>query len=234
MQRSVFYIKLSQLQEKRFTFCQFLDSIEISKELIVFLHYFIFFTVIALIVYLEIRFFLRFVDKIVCVDIKNQIPFISSGWRMRRALIKEIKKHYPKYKTAVDIGAGDCGLARLVARRCNMHVSAIENMWLSLMLARMKNFIWRARNVELISADAFEYLRNTDKKYDIGIAYLGPGVNERLVDVAGRFRVIITLAIPISGVKPTRVLERVGGGTMYGKKWYVNNIYVYETPLKRN
>ena len=196
--------------------------------------HFVFWSTIIAIVLMEFHFLLVFIDKIICVNIKKQIPFVASNRRMRHALIAEIQKHYSQYKTAVDIGAGDCALARMVARQCNMRVIAIENTWHSLTLARIKNRIFHAKKVELAAADAFEYLARTRKKYDIGIAYLGPSVNDRLIDVAGRFRVIITLAVPIPGIKPTRVLERVGGGTMYGGKWYVNNIYVYETPLKKS
>lgn len=195
--------------------------------------YIVFGLLIIGLIWLEVHVFLKVFDCFVC-HAKKQIPFVPSGKRMRRALVAEIQKHYPQYKTAVDIGAGDCGLARLIARDCNMHVTAIENTALSITLARIKNYIHSAKNVKLVTADAFEYLAKTRKKYDIGIAYLGPSVNGNLINVAGQFRVLITLAVPIPGIKPTRVLKRVGGCTTYGRKWYVNNIYVYETPLKKS
>lgn len=110
--------------------------------------HFVFWGAIIAIVLMEFHFLLVFIDKIICVNIKKQIPFVASSRRMRHALIAEIQKHYSQYKTAVDIGAGDCALARMVARQCNMRVIAIENM----MLARIKNRIFHAKKVELAAA----------------------------------------------------------------------------------
>lgn len=123
-----------------------------QSEVFIFWVRFIFWGAIIAIVLMEFHFLLVFIDKIICVNIKKQIPFVASSRRMRHALIAEIQKHYSQYKTAVDIGAGDCALARMVARQCNMRVIAIENTWHSLTLARIKNRIFHAKKVELAAA----------------------------------------------------------------------------------
>lgn len=76
--------------------------------------------------------------------------------------------------------------------------------------------------------DAFDYLKKNKQKFDVGVAYLGPGVNDRLLDVLDRFGVLIVLDVPITGKKPFRVIELGGGSTRYGRLKFPHKLFIYK------
>lgn len=157
---------------------------------------------------------------------RGQIPFVPSPRGLRRALVREINTHYPNMKTACDIGAGYGGLARKIAGECKMRVTAIENMPLCAQISKIGNAMSRAQ-CYTVCADAFEYLR-TAPKFDIAVAYLGPGVNDRLAEFQNKFKVLITLDVPVGGLVPVRVVNAGPGVTRYGRSKYPHRLFVYE------
>lgn len=169
--------------------------------------------------------FLKNMEYIACLW-RGQIPFVPSARGLRRAVVHEINTHYPQMKTACDIGAGYGGLARKIARECNMDVTAIENMPLCARISKIGNAMSRAK-CRTVHADAFEYLR-TAPKFDIAVAYLGPGVNDRLAEFQNKFRVLITLDVPVHGLTPVRTIDAGPGATRYGREKYPHKLFVYE------
>ena len=179
------------------------------------------FIISALIIYL----FLYNLERIICL-IRHQIPFVPSNKDLRNAVIKEIKTHYLNIKTACDIGSGYGGLAREIAKKFNARVYALENMPFSAVVSKMMDIITGSRS-KTILCDAFEYIKKSDG-FDIAIAYLGPSVNPRLVEIKNKVRVLITLDVPVMGLDAVRTIDLPNGATMYGREKYPHRLFVYE------
>lgn len=169
-------------------------------------------------------------ERLYSVCIKKQYPAVSCRNRHIYAIAAELKKHYPNMKTAVDIGSGFGRLARGIAKKTDLQVLAIENMPISICVAKFMNFVTNTKKVNFIYADAFKYIAKSNKKFDIGFAYLGPGMNGRLCEIRSHFRILITLDAEIPGLTPTRIIDVPGGCTNYhhlGK--FPNRLFIYET-----
>ncbi len=188
--------------------------------MIIFLYLF----VVALFV-LVLYLVLKAVEYSFCV-FRGQIPFVPSAGRLRRAVANEINLHYADMQTACDIGAGYGGLARCISRRCRKRVWALESMPMTAAILWMLNIFTFGR-VKTVWCDAFEYLQASDG-FDIGVAYLGPGVNGRLANYADKFRVLITLDVPVDGLCPVRTIDVGHGFTRYGRKKFPHRLFVYE------
>ncbi len=178
-----------------------------------------------LIALVELYIFISAGEYMWCI-IHNQIPFVASSKYLRRAVVTEIQRHFPHATSVVDIGSGYGGLARHIAKNCDMTVVALENMPFTIMIARIMNFITRSR-VKIIKCDAFEYLKSSPH-FNIGVAYLGPNVNPRLKEYTKQFDVIITLDVPIEKLKPTRVIDVGHGCTHYGRHKFPHKLFVYD------
>ena len=165
------------------------------------------------------------IEYIWCV-FHNQIPCVSSSKYLRRALVAEIRKHFPNATSMCDIGAGYGGLGRYVARHADMTVVALENMPFTIFVARVINLFARKR-INIIDCDAFKYLESSPR-FDIGVAYLGPGVNNRLGDYRSHFDAIITFDVPIDKLSPTRVIDVGHGVTHYGRHKFPHKLFVYD------
>lgn len=107
-----------------------------------------------------------------------------------------------------------------------MNVTAIENMPLAVGISKIMDFITHTKS-KTVWCDAFEYLGNSDG-FDIAVAYLGPGVNGRLANYTDKFRVLITLDVPVDGFNPTRTIDVGHGGTYYGNKKFPHKLFIYE------
>ena len=170
------------------------------------------------------------IERALCVFRFHQIPFVPSADALRRAVVNEIRAHYPNAKTVMEIGAGYGGLARKIARGTNMTVYAVENMPFSFAVLRIFNHILRVHNCIAVHADAFKYIRKMRRHIDIGIAYLGPGINDKLQPYAKKFRVLITLDAPIRGLKPTRIVDLSRyGATRWNGVIYPHKLFIYES-----
>lgn len=177
---------------------------------------------------LEIWLLIYVIEHICCVYVKKQIPFVASASVLRRAVVAEIKCNYPNAKTICDIGSGYGGLARYVAKSADVTVTALENMPFTVFVSCVLS-VFSCAKVQNIRCDAFEYLKKYDDGFDIGVAYLGPGVNAKLSDVFDKFRVLIALDVPIPNLKPVRVVDVGHGYTRYGRYKYPHKLFVYET-----
>lgn len=178
----------------------------------------------GLVIYILVRDF----EYIACVS-RSQIPFVSSTRVLRAAVVNEINKNYAYAKSVCDIGGGYGGLARYVARKCDVQVISLENMPFSYGVARGLDFLSCADSKTLF-VDAFKYLDNKQVRFDIGIAYLGPSVNHILAQYISRFDALITLDVPIDGLKPTRIIDVGHGYTTYGiRHKFPHKLFVYES-----
>ena len=183
------------------------------------------FVAIVFIALVELYIFISGTEYMWCM-FHNQIPYVASSKYLRRALVNEIKRHYSHATSICDIGAGYGGLARYIAKNCDMSVVALENMPFTITVARIMKFISRSK-IQIIKCDAFEYLK-TSPKFVIGIAYLGPAVNDRLVKYKNKFDVIVTLDVPIEKLKPTRIINVGHGATNYGRHKFPHKLFVYD------
>lgn len=169
--------------------------------------------------------FLYNLERIIC-SVRHQIPFVPSNKDLRNAVIKEIKTHYPNIKTACDIGSGYGGLAREIANKFNVRVWAFENMPFSAFISKMMDMITGTKS-KTILCDAFEYIKKSDG-FDIAVAYLGPSVNPRLIELKTKVRVLITLDVPVMGLDAVRTIDLPNGATMYGREKYPHRLFIYE------
>ncbi|MBO4480674.1 MAG: class I SAM-dependent methyltransferase [Alphaproteobacteria bacterium] len=170
------------------------------------------------------------VEHVYSLRIRHQYPQVSCRVAHGRAIVDDIIKHYPNARSAVDIGAGYGRLARAMARIDGLDIIAIENMRFSIVVMRILNYLFGARRIHVVFADAFEYIRCSNTKFDIGVAYLGPGMNGRLRELSNKFNVIITLDVEIPGIKATRIIDVPGGRcTHYSDIGnFPNRLFVYE------
>lgn len=174
---------------------------------------------------LELYLLVRMTEYFWCV-FHNQIPFVASSKFLRRAAVDAINKYYPGATSVAEIGAGYGGLARYIARNCDATVVALENMPFTVTVARVFNWVARSR-VQIINCDAFEYLKSSPR-FDVGIAYLGPNVNPRLAEYAKKFNMLITLDVPIVGLRPTHTINVGHGFTRYGRKKFPHKLFIYD------
>lgn len=189
---------------------------------------FVLYLFVVLLAGLELYWIIRSLEYICAAVFKRQIPFVASDMKLRMAVVNEIKNNYPEYKTLCEIGAGYGGMARAVARKCNMSVWALENMPFTYAVARVSDIVLCARNVKTLRVDAFKWLMEYDGLFDVGVAYLGPGVNDKLLNYRDKFKTLFVLDVPISDIVPTRVVEIGGGYTRYGRRKYPHRLFVYE------
>ncbi len=177
-----------------------------------------------------VEFYLLFrtVEHWWCLILKKQIPYMASDKKLRVAVANYISECCTGAKNVCEIGAGYGWLARHVAKKCGVSVQALENMPFTFGLAKILQLLSGPNSVQWVRCDAFNYLKGCNKKFDVGIAYLGPGVNDRLVDYLDCFGVLIVLDVPISNIKPFDVVEVGGGFTRYGRLKFPHKLFIYK------
>ena len=189
--------------------------------------YYLFVVLLWLLFGLVAYIWIKSLEYLWCIFVLHQIPFVASDRLLRRATVQVINQYCPDVKTVCEIGSGYGGLARFVARRCGADVVALENMPFTNFVARMGSFLPGGGRVQNIRADAFKYL-GQGKSFDVGVAYLGPVVNARLVDVMSCFKILIVLDVPIPYVEPTAVIDVGRGFTRYGRLKFPHKLFVYK------
>ena len=75
---------------------------------------------------------------------------------------------------------------------------------------------------------AFKFLDNTNIKFDIAIAYLGPKLTPKLYQYKDKIKVLISLDFEIPDIKPKRIIDLDCGSVIYGGKKYPHKILIYE------
>jgi SAM-dependent methyltransferase len=189
---------------------------------------FLFICFVVFIVGLELYWIVRCMEYARCSYYKKQVPFVASDRTLRRAVVAEIVKRYPGAKNICEIGSGYGGLARAIARRTGAKVVALENMPFTYFVARMGDLFTFARNVETIKCDAFEYLKNYDGEFDVAVAYMGPGINDRLAPYMDKFKVLILLDVSMADGGADIVVDLKHGFTRYGHLKYPHKLFIYE------
>ncbi len=170
---------------------------------------------------------LKTLDYLWCVLVLHQISFVPSNTLLRNAVVNEILKK-GDVKSVCEIGGGYGGVVRYIARKCNADVVSLENMIFTCFIAKIASILPGGSKVQNIRVDAFKYLKMPRRKFDVGVAYLGPAVNEKLVDVMHAFNVLIVLDVPIPYVEPAQVVDLGHGFTRYGRLKFPHKLFVYK------
>ncbi len=180
---------------------------------------------VAIVTIFVVYLFVKNIELAICAGRRN-VPFVPSANIMRRAVADEIRTHYPNAKTVCDIGSGYGGLTRHVARDVGIKCVGLENMPFTAAVGYILDCI-SGTDSKTIWCDAFRYL-DSGVRFDIGVAYLGPWVNNGLTAFSKNFDVLITLDVPVARLTPVRVIDIEHGYTRYGRTKYPHKLFVYE------
>lgn len=170
----------------------------------------------------------KFFEYIYCAHIRHQPPLLSSNKILRQYVVEHILTEYPDAMNICEIGSGFGGLARTIARKCHKNVIALENMPFSAFISKGADILTCQRNNHTIWCDAFKFLDNTNIKFDIAIAYLGPKLTPKLYQYKDKIKVLISLDFEIPDIKPKRIIDLDCGSVIYGGKKYPHKILIYE------
>lgn len=188
--------------------------------------YFIVYSVLMLIMLIEIFTIIYYIEYFVCVCIRRQPPFVSTCKKTQKILSKEIQKHYPQTQSICEIGSGYGQMARFLGKTTGAKVTALENMPFSAFLSKTLDLFQNKSTT--LKCNAFEYLDKTKTKFDIGIAYLSPKDSDRLLKYKNKFKILITLDFAITNITPTKTINIGHGNTIYNRKKYPHKIFIYE------
>ena len=186
-----------------------------------------FYLVITILIVCEAYFIIKIIEYTYCVYIKYQIPLATSTTRLRRAIIQEIKTNYKDAKTIVEIGSGFGGLSRLIAKNTNATVYSLENMPFTIMLAKFFDAIFHSKN-KTIWCDAYKYLAETDQRFDIAVAYMGPYEIQELAKYKNKIGILISMDFELENVQPIKVIDVGHGHTTYNRKKYPHKVFIYK------
>ena len=167
------------------------------------------------------------IEFIYCAFIRRQPPLVSSTTKMRKVVIEQIKQTCPVAKNICEIGSGFGGLARMIAKNTNADVYALENMPFSAWVSKVCDKLF-CKNNKTIWCDAFKFLDNTDKQFDVAVAFLGPKLTPQMQKYANKIDVFISLDFEIPNLVPIYVIEIPGGYTEYNHKKYPHRLFVYK------
>ncbi len=190
--------------------------------------FFVIYILLAFVVIGYIFLMFKFFEYFYCACVRHQPPFVASPDLSRKLVVSEIIKNYPNAKNICEIGSGFGGLARAVARNTNANVYALENMPFSAFVSKLFDKISFCKNNKTIWCDAFEFLDNTDIKFDVAIAFLGPKLTPCIQKYTDKIKVLISLDFEIGCIKPTRIIEIGHGATIYQNIEYPHRLFVYE------
>ena len=187
----------------------------------------IFITLIATIA-TDIFLLIKLLEFIYCANIRHQPPFVASGKLSRKSVIQQITTKYPNAKNICEIGSGFGGLARTIARGTNANVYALENMPFTAFVSKTLDKLTHCKNNTTVWCDAFKFLAETDKKFDIAIAYMGPTATPMLTKYKTKIKVLISLDFEIPNLPPVFVLNTEPGYTIYNKRKYPHRLFIYD------
>ena len=190
--------------------------------------YFITYALLMLVIIFDIYLGIKLFEYIYCASIKHQPPLVASNDFLRKCVIEQIMTKYVKAKNICDLGSGFGGLARAVACNTKAKVYALENMPFSAFVSKTLDKLSHCKNNTTIWCDAFKYLDNTDIKFDVAIAYLGPSHIDRVQKYKNKIKVLISMDFAIKNLKPTKIIEAGHGCTLYKRIKYPHRLYIYE------
>ena len=189
---------------------------------------FLLYTILILFFLFYAYFFMKTLEYIYCAFVRKQPPFVPSRKKSRQAVVEQINTYYKNAKNVLEIGSGFGGLARYVAKHTDTNVIALENMPFSAGISKFLDFFSLSKKSKTIQIDAFKFLDNTDEKFDIALAYLGPKLTPLLTNYTNKINVLISLNFEIQGLKPVRVIDTKSGYVIYNRKKYPHKLFIYE------
>ena len=190
--------------------------------------YFCVYALLAAVVIFDLYLGIKLFEYIYCASIRHQPPLVASNNYERQLVVEQIKTKYPKAKNICEIGSGFGGLARAIARNTKANVCALENMPFSAFVSRTADRLSHCKNNKTIWCDAFAYLDNTDMKFDVAIAYLGPTATPMIQKYKDKIKVLISLDFEIKNLKPKHVIDMGHGYTIYKRIKYPHRLFIYE------
>lgn len=173
-------------------------------------------------------YFVKIFEHLYCSFIRRQVPFVPSDKILRGAVVHEINSCYKNVSRVIEVGSGFGGLARYIARNTNANVVALENMIFSASVSKFLDFITFQKKSKTVWQDAFKYIENSNHKFDVAVAYLGPDGTARLIDYADKIDVLISLNFQVDNLKPIKVIDLKSGCVYYNRKKYPNKLFVYD------
>ena len=174
----------------------------------------------------EIYAFIYLLEYYVAIFVYHQPPYVSTTKKNQKKLVQYINEHYPNAKYICEIGSGYGRMARYIGKHTNANVIALENMPISAFFSKTADLF--QNKSKTIKCDAFEYLKNTDKKFDVAVAYLSPRYTTELSKFKNKFKVLISLDFESECMKPTETIDAGPGYTLYDNKKYPHKIFIYE------
>ena len=192
-----------------------------------FIYFFVYILLVAVIIF-DIYLGIKSFEYIYCASIRHQPPLVASNQHERQLVVDQIKTKYPEAKNICELGSGFGGLARTIARNTKANVYELENMPFSAFVSKTCDILLRCKNNHTIFGDAFEYLKTTNKHFDIAVAYLGPTATPMIYKYKNKINVLISLDFEIKELKPKYVIDMGRGYTIYKRIKYPHRLFIYE------
>lgn len=175
---------------------------------------------------IEIYALIYLVEYLVAVFIHHQPPYVATNKNSQKKLVQYINKNYPNAKNICEVGSGYGRLARYIGKHTKANVVGLENMPISAFISKFAD-LFQTKS-KTIKCDAFEYLKNTNKKFDIAVAYLSPHHATELFKLKNKFKVLISLDFEVANQKPTKTIDLGPGYTLLNHKKYPHKMFIYE------
>lgn len=193
---------------------------------------FVLYFLLVLMFLIDVWLLIMNIEYWVCAFIWHQPPYVGSNMKLRRAVVNELKQHYPNAQKICEIGAGYGVLARQISKDAARDVLALENMPFSAFICWLRGCRWRGR-YRTKWCDAIDFLKHTDMHFDVAVAYMGPTFTPRLNDCKKCFDVLVSLDFELPGGRPVRVVDGIRGHTVYNGKKYPHRLFIYEFKHKK-
>ena len=161
------------------------------------------------------------IEQLLCA-FRKIAPKVPSGRQLRVAVAEQIAIEMPDVKSIIDVGSGWGTMVRTVAKKFpNAKVYGIEFMPSAYVYSVVRGlFVW---NAKLIFGNAFKYLEQTDKKFDVGITYLLPSEMNDVKKFMAKFKMLFVLDFPLPDVTPIKKIKL--NKNALGQHW----LYVYKS-----
>lgn len=110
---------------------------------------------VAVIASVELYWACKFTEYVYCAFFRRQPPNEPSVHIHHVAVVWALRAYYPNARRICEIGCGSGGMVRYIARRVRAQVTGIENMPLSVLMARMRNLFPDLRATHVIDLKGF-------------------------------------------------------------------------------